>query len=116
MDIEVTIITSIISTNMRDVFIPLPSRRWSLQYVGSSSRIVFYPRGFSRTSSESRIRALLKYDSCPANVEKTRHALTRRGGGSFVPVLDLLLQALSSLRDRPRPFVGLTPPSGLLRV
>jgi hypothetical protein len=80
MDIEVTIITSIISTNMRDVFIPLPSRRWSLQYVSFSSRIIFYPCGFSRTSSESRIRTLLKYDSYPAHVEKTRHALTRRGG------------------------------------
>ena len=83
MDIEVTIITSIISTNIRDVFIPLPSRRWSLQYVSSSSRIIFYPHGFSRTSSESRIRTLLKYESCPANVEKTRHALTRRGGGKL---------------------------------
>ena len=116
MDIEVTIITSIISTNMRDVFIPLPSRRWRLQYVSFSSRIIFYPCGFSRTSSESRIRTLLKYDSCPANVEKTRHALTEGVGGGFVPVLDLLLQALSSLRDVPRPFAGFASPSGLLRV
>ncbi len=33
-----------------------------------------------------------------------------------MPVLDLLLQTLSSLRDVPRPFAGFASPSGLLRV
>ncbi len=70
MDIDVTIITSNINTNMRDVFIPLPSRRWISQYLKSSSRIIFYSPGFSLTSSESRIRTLQKYDFCSANAEK----------------------------------------------
>lgn len=70
MDIDVTIITSIISTNIRDVFITLPSRRWISQYVKSSSRIIFYSLGAGRTSSESRIRTLQKYDFFSANAEK----------------------------------------------
>ena len=75
MDIDATIITSSISTNMRDVFISLPSRRWISQYVKSFSRIIFYPPGSSLTSSESMIRTLQKYDSYYISVGKPRHVL-----------------------------------------
>ena len=81
MDIDVIIITSIISTNMRDVFIPLPSRRWSFQYVNSFSRIIFYPLGFSPASSKSTIRTLQKYDFYPANVGKSRYVSRAKGSG-----------------------------------
>jgi hypothetical protein len=70
MDIDVTIITSSVSMNIRDVFIPLPSRHWSLQYVSFSSRIIFYSPVLSRTSSKSTIRALLKYDFLPCERRK----------------------------------------------
>ena len=81
MDIEVTIITSIISTNMRDVLITLPSRRWSLQYVSSSSRIIFYSPTFSLTSSKSTICTHQKYDSYLAIVGKHRYVTAAKGWG-----------------------------------
>src|SRR5215210_3571763 len=90
MDIDVTIITSSISTNIRDVFIPLLSRRWIYQYVKSSSRIIFYSPGSSLTSSESMIRTLQKYDSYYTSVGKPRYVLTVKGlGGGFVSVAKL---------------------------
>ncbi len=81
MDIDVTIITSSISTNMRDVFIPLPSHRWSLQYVDSFSHIIFYPPEFSPASSKSTIRTLQKYDFYHANVGKSWYVSRAKGLG-----------------------------------
>ncbi len=70
MDIEVTIITSNISTNMRDVFIPLPSRRWISQYVNLSAGLYSILPGLASrppkvgfAPSKSMILALLALEN-----------------------------------------------------